>query len=594
MLEFLKNKSINTPADYAKIFKEIKLIKHQFTPINIAILSSYTSEILKPYISVELAKKNYFSDIYFAPFNQFEQEILNHNSNLYLQKPNIVIIHNMIEDIYPNLASNFTKYDDEELDLITNQVIDRYRVILKSLRSNSKASIIVINFSMINIDMLDSVYSPAKQRQDQFTQNINQELLLLCNKINGCYSIDYMNIVLNIGLQKWIDRKLYFMARIPFAVEGQIEFSKMIAKTIGSIKSQACKCLVLDLDNTLWGGVIGEDGMSGIQLSEYYPGNVFKNFQRSILNLRNQGVMLAIASKNNFNDAIEVIQKHPDCIIKESDFAAIEINWDDKALNIEKIAKKLNIGLDSIVFFDDNPEERLWVSGKLPQVKVINVPKDPMLYSQSLASCNYFNFLTITNEDKNRTKMIQESQNREELRDNSKDLNSFLASLNMIVSISFANNKTLERVSQLINKTNQFNLTTKRYSVIEISDLIESGSIVLYLSVEDCFGNHGISGVSIIKQRNENEWVIDTFLLSCRIIGKRIESVFLAEIINIVKNKNAVKLYGQYIESKKNHLTASFYKEHHFVLSDKNNNIWEYNMQKIPEKINYIKTEVKS
>jgi len=594
MLEFLKNKSINTPADYAKIFKEIKLIKHQFTPINIAILSSYTSEILKPYISVELAKKNYFSDIYFAPFNQFEQEILNDNSDLYLQKPNIVIIHNMIEDMYPNLASNFTKYDDEELDLITNQVIDRFRVILKSLRSNSKASIIVINFSMINIDMLDSVYSPTKQRQDQYIHNINQELLLLCNKINGCYSIDYMNIVLNIGLQNWIDRKLYFMARIPFAVKGQIEFSKMIAKTIGTIKNQACKCLVLDLDNTLWGGVIGEDGMSGIQLSEYYPGNVFKNFQRSILNLRNQGVMLAIASKNNFNDAIEVIQKHPDCIIKESDFAAIQINWVDKALNIEKIAKKLNIGLDSIVFFDDNPEERLWVSRKLPQVKVINVPKDPMLYSQSLASCNYFNFLTVTNEDKNRTKMIQESQNREELRDNSKDLNSFLASLNMIVSISFANNKTLERVSQLINKTNQFNLTTKRYSVVEVADLIESGSIVLYLSVEDCFGNHGISGVSIIKQRNENEWVIDTFLLSCRIIGKRIESVFLAEIINIVKNKNAVKLYGQYIESKKNHLTANFYKEHHFVLSDKNNNIWEYNMQKIPEKIHYIKTEVKS
>jgi len=589
VVEFFKDRVIKTPASYAKTLQEVESIKGQLMPINIAFLSSYTSEILSPYVSVELAKKGYYSDNYFAPFNQFEQEVLNQNSDLYNKNPDVVVVHNMIEDMYPDLVINFAKYNEIELDSIAQQVIERYETILESLRTRVKADIVIVNFSMINVDEVGSIHSAVKQQKNQFTQNINKKLLLLCSKTSSCYSIDYMDMVCKVGVKEWIDRKLYFMARIPFTGQGQIEFGKMLAETINSIKSQPYKCLVLDLDNTIWGGVIGEDGLSGIQISEYYPGNVFKHFQRTVLNLRNQGVLLAIASKNNLNDAMEVFQEHSDCLLKESDFAAIEINWDDKATNIQKIAKKLNIGLDSIVFFDDNPVERQWVSDKLPQVKVIDVPKDTMLYSKTLHDSNCFNFLVMTAEDKSKTKMIQLNQQRAELSENSKDIDSFLTSLSMVVSIGTSDSVTVDRIAQLTNKTNQFNLTTKRYSAAEINKFIESGNIVLYLSVEDCFGEHGISGVAIIKESVECEWIIDTFLLSCRIIGKKIESVFLNEIVNIIKSKKASKLYGQYITSRKNHLTKDFYKKHDFDLSDEENGVWEYDLQKIPRTIDFIK-----
>jgi FkbH-like protein len=590
MTDVFKNKELETPANYAKKFLEVKKIAHQLNPVKIAFLSSYTSEVLSPYVSVELAKKGYYSDNYFAPFNQFEQETLDQDSDLYIKNPDIVIVHNMIEDMYPDLVINFSKYSKAELNSIADQVIGRCKTILESLRGRVKADIVVVNFSMINIDEIGSVYSTIRQQKNQYIQDINRRLLSLCNEMSSCYSVDYMDIVCKVGVQEWIDRKLYLIARIPFTGQGQIEFGKILAKTIFSIKNQPYKCLVLDLDNTLWGGVIGEDGMSGIQLSEYYPGNVFKHFQRTVLNLRNQGVLLAIASKNNFNDATEVFQKHSDCLLKESDFAAMEINWNDKATNIQKIAKKLNIGLDSIVFFDDNPTERQWVSDKLPQVKVIDVPEDVMLYSKTLYDSNCFNFLTMTEEDKNRTEMIQQNQQRAELNENSKDMDSFLTSLNIVASIGVSDSMTVDRIAQLTNKTNQFNLTTRRYSTAEINEFVESGDIVLHISVEDCFGEYGISGVAIVKKNDKYEWVIDTFLLSCRIIGKKIESALLNRVINILKRKKVHKLYGQYIDSKKNHLTKNFYKGHNFNLVDKENGIWEYDLQKkTPTVIDFIK-----
>jgi len=591
MIDFFKDKTIKTPADYAKTLSEVRLVRERLIPINIAFLSSYTSEVLNPYISVELAKGGYFPNNYFAPFNQFEQEILNKDGGLYSPLPDVVIIHNMIEDIYPDLISNFAKYSKTELDSIAHQIIERHKAILELLRDRTNADILIVNFSIISIDEVDSIYSYIKQQKNQYIQEINKKLLLLCNKISSCHSIDYMNMVCKVGAQEWMDRKLYFMARVPFSGQGQIEFGKILAETICSVKNQPHKCLVLDLDNTLWGGVIGEEGMSGIQISEYYPGNVFKHFQRTILGLRNQGVLLAISSKNNLDDAIEAFQNHSDCLLKESDFSAVEINWNDKATNIQKIAKKLNIGLDSIVFFDDNPTERQWVSDKLPQVKVIDVPEDPMLYGKTLHNCNYFNFLSITHEDKNRAKMVRQNQKREELNASVKDLDSFLESLNMIVSVGLSDKSTLERISQLTNKTNQFNLTTKRYSTIEISDFIKEGHMVLYISVKDCFGDHGLSGVAIIKRQSESEWMIDVFLLSCRIIGKKIESSFLVEIINIVQGKGATKLLGQYIASKKNHLTKDFYKNHNFSLINKEGGIWEYDLKSVPKKINFIKTK---
>lgn len=589
MEESVKNMQNETPVNYAKRYIKVKNNADELNPIRIAFLTSYTSEVLNPYISVELSKHKYFAENYFAPFNQFEQEIFNLESKLYSENPDVIFFHNMIEDMYPDMVSNFSKFNDSELKLITKKLLDRYKGNLEELRKNSKAPIIVSNFTLFNSSEDSPLLTLTTQKKNEFIRQTNYELSLISSEISDCFILDYMEIVSKVGIVNWIDRKLYLMARIPFSVEAQIEFGKKISNAIYIIKNQSCKCLVLDLDNTLWGGVIGEDGINGIDIGETYPGNVFKDFQRNILNLKNQGIMLAIASKNNYEDAMKALNHHPDCILRASDFASIEISWDDKATSIQKIAKKLNIGMESIVFFDDNPTERQWVSTKLPIVKVIDVPENPMLFSNVLNNCNYFSFLKITSEDIRRTEMIHQNQKREELSSNMKSLESFLISLELRVSIGFATKDNVERISQLTNKTNQFNLTTKRYTVTDINNFIDYGDLVLYISVEDCFGSYGISGAAIIRKENINSWAIDTFLLSCRIIGKKIESAFLFEIVNVLKKRGATKLVGYYYPTKKNILTKSFYKNHSFLQADNTKNIWNYDLNKSQSSIDFIR-----
>ena len=581
-------RDIKTPADYARDFRKIKQSNVDLKDINIAYLSSYTSEILEPYICVELAQYNFLAQHYFAPIHQFEQEVFYKNSLLYKHYPYIIIIHNMLEDMHPNLVVRFSSYSQSELCKIVKNMVSRYESILKAVRENSNSIIICINFSAINFQTNELVHSLTMHKKNNYIHELNIKILSLCSSISSCYSLDYASIISQVGLSNWIDQKLYLMAKIPFSQHGQIALGRSIARMIHSVKNQPSKCLVFDLDNTIWSGVIGEDGISGIQISDSYPGNSFKNLQRTILKLYDHGVLLAVASKNNINDALEVFRNHSDCLIKEKHLSAMEINWNDKATSIQKIAKKLNIGLDSIVFFDDNPVERNLVSTYLPEVKIIAVPTSHMFYSDALNNSGYFDIISITEDDKNRTKMLKQNLNRDELKDNSRDLSSFLSSLNIKVNVDFVTDATISRVVQLVNKTNQFNLTTQRYSEAEIKNFIELGHIVLYLQTSDRFGDSGISGVSIIKNNN-NIWLIDSFLLSCRVLGKKIETAFLCEIISIVKSKSAIKLQGQYRPTLKNDITSSFYKNHGFKMINKKTNIWDYDLSSVPKNIDYIK-----
>jgi len=579
---------LKKPAVYAREFRQIKQSNADLNVINLAYLSSYTSEILEPYIGVELRQFDFFVNNYFAPFNQFEQEVFEKNSLLYKHNPDIIVIHNMLEDMYPSLAVRFSRYSESELEEITYKFLSRYDSIIKAIRKNSNSIIICINSSAINYQSNDLVHSPIMHKKNNFVYELNVKFLSLCSLTSSCHVLDYMSIISQVGLVNWIDQKLYLMAKIPFSQLGQIALGRSIARMVNSVKNQSSKCLVFDLDNTIWSGVIGEDGMSGIQLGDSYPGNSFKNFQREILKLYDQGIFLAVASKNNIDDALEVFRNHSDCLIKEKHLSSIEINWNDKATSIQKISKQLNIGLDAIVFFDDNPVERDLVSTYLPEVKVIDVPENHILYSDALNNSGYFDIISITADDKNRTKMVKQNILRDELKDNSRDLSSFLSNLAIQINVDLVSGINIARVVQLINKTNQFNLTTQRYSEVEIQNLIELGHIVLYLQTSDRFGDSGISGVAIIKNHNDT-WQIDSLLLSCRILGKKIETAFLFEIISIVKARGAKRLQGLYKPTLKNSMTSSFYDNHGFNMINKKDNTWEYDLSIVPKNIDYIK-----
>ena len=568
---------INSPSDYARASREIEE-NDSLNKINIAFLSSYTSEVLNPYIVVELAKNGYKGSLYYAPFNQFEQEIYNPDSELYLFEPSVIIIHSRIEDTHQNLMMRFAKYSDDELIEISEDIINRHQKMLDGIRSKSDAKIIVINFGNSQLTEEYFISSPVIQSQQTYIQKLNNSLLELSKNITSCYVIDYQQLFAHIGLNNSIDPKLFYMARIPFNSSSQITFGKIIARMIYVIFRVPAKCIVLDLDNTLWGGVVGEDGISGIQLSDEYPGNIFKAFQRAILGLRDQGVILSIASKNNIDDVLEVFEKHTDCLLKKSDFSSMQIHWENKASSIEKISKELNIGLDSIVFFDDNPAERDWVRAQLPDVKVVEVPKNPINYLKALHESKFFDSLIMTNEDRARADIYQQEQQRKSDLFNSVSVDDFLRELKMKIKIGFSDDITITRIEQLLNKTNQFNLTTKRYSSLDIIKIISNGGKVLWLSSADRYGDNGIIGVAILIETKHKIWMIDSMLLSCRVIGRKIETAFLAEIVEILKSESAYELYGQYLPTKKNHIVSDFYKKHSFKLTDKKNNFWKLNL----------------
>jgi len=349
------------------------------------------------------------------------------------------------------------------------------------------------------------------------------------------------------------------------------------------------KCIVVDLDNMLWGGIVGEDGFDGIKLGPTSPGNAFVEFQRLLLSYWQRGILLAINSKNNYDDVIQVIKEHPYMVLREEHFASMQINWNDKVSNMKEIVKDLNIGLNSLVYFDDDAVNRELVSTRMPEILTVNVPNDPTLYSKTLMSLNDFNVLQITDEDLKRGKMYQQQKVRKELQSTATNLDEFLKQLDIKITIKNATQFTIPRISQLTLKTNQFNLTTKRYQEEDIVKFSKDKTkLVGCAQVEDKFGDNGITGVFIINKDNPTEWSIDTFLLSCRVMGRGVEDAIMAHILQKAKADGVKKVSGMYIPTKKNMPCENFLSNYGFT---KNGEFWSYSLNnpiKIPNHLTVV------
>jgi len=383
-------------------------------------------------------------------------------------------------------------------------------------------------------------------------------------------------MVYQVGSRNWYNAKLWNTGRVPFGPEAQIEIGKLLALYLKTLYFPPCKCLVVDCDNTLWGGILGEEGLGGIDLGEDYPGNVYKDFQRKLLALKNKGTLLAVASKNNEADVLEVFDCHSDSILKPGDFATMQINWSDKATSLTLIAEELNIGIDSLVFFDDSPVERDWVRTKLPEVTVIEVPKSPLGYVSALTESGAFSQLSISDEDRVRPKMYQEQINRIKSQTQSVSIEAFLAGLEMTATIGTVDQATIPRVVQLLSKTNQFNLTTRRHTETELQTMIDSGAIALWMRVADRFGDNGLVAVAIALSTNPDSWQIDTFLMSCRIMGRGVETAMLSVLARKIKDHGGQRILGQYIPTSKNDMVSDFYSSHCFKPHEENGGIWKW------------------
>ena len=577
----------------AYFLNEAKIIKPRDLgkKLRVAFLASSTINGFEETMRVKCFQKGIDCITYVADYNQYNQEILNQDSGLYQFKPDITFLILDTRHILGELFFSWYSIPYDDRPKIIDTKVREIQNICNTFQKNFDSKLIVTSLQIPNYSPYGINEERTMRSQKEIIYEINNELIK-SYKSSNVFIYDFNEFVSKFGEKNIFNFKQFFSGDIKISTEYIPRFVNELMGYVYAISGITKKCIVLDLDNTLWGGVIGEDGFDNIKLGDNPIGRSFIEFQKRLLALNKRGIILAINSKNNFDDAIEVIQKHPNMMLKEDNFACVKINWDDKVVNLQKIAEELNIGLDSMVFFDDDPINQEYVRESLPSVLVVDLPKDSSQYAQIITEMKEFDILKITEEDTKRGAMYLGQKKRKELENKVSDFNEFLKQMNIEVSVQKANSFSIPRISQLTLKTNQFNLTTKRYQEEEVSNFSSSNDkIVECVQVSDKFGDNGITGTYIIEKKNNEEWIIDTFLLSCRIMGRGVEEIMMNQIIEKAKLSGIKRIKGEFIPTAKNKPAENFYEELGFK---KENEFWVFNTDKKikkPEHIKVIKNE---
>ena len=540
--------------------KKSKILENNFEKkIHISILSSFTLNGIEEIFQVKCNEKNISCKTHLGNYNQYNQEILDPDSKLYKSKSDLTFLildtQSILEDLWYFPYSINDKQRENFIERKFNEIKNLISIFLK----NSNSKLILSNFFIPTSSTYGIVESKLNFGLQKMILKLNDSLQNHIQNLDSIYLFDMNGFISKHGENNVFDPKQYLFGDIKISLDFIPYLVNDLMGYVIAILGISKRCIVLDLDNTLWGGIVGEEGFNGIKLGSDPSGKAFVEFQKHLLALQNRGILLAINSKNNFDDAIKVIEEHPDMVLKKEHFASIKINWNDKVSNIKEISNELNFGPDNFVFIDDDPLNREFMKSSLPEVLTIDLPKDPSKYVRIMQEINEFNLLKITNEDKQRGIMYSQQRERKTHENSSNNLEDFLKNMDLKITIKKADSFTIPRISQLILKTNQFNLTTKRYSFEEIQTMSTDPNFLMgCVQVEDKFGDNGITAAFIVEKNNSKEWIIDTFLLSCRVMGRQIEKSILSYIIKIAKENNVHKIFANFIPTKKNQPIENF------------------------------------
>lgn len=532
--------------------------------MKVSFLSNYSIEFLFDSIKKKFAIISKDIEIFYPGFNQYFQQIFNPQSELFKLKPEIVFLS---FDINYNLNSNLDIKNNPPISEKTkNQIEQLFEAICIVSEKLSTSTIFVDNFyldSTLSFVTLEYNYFGL----EKFVNELNNQLNDLSSKYKNIRIINLNGLISKLGQKNLFDYRFYYLAKSKWNKKGLEELSNLYLSHLKAYLGIRKKCIAVDLDNTLWGGIIGQDGIENIQLSNDGNGKAFYDFQLALLNYYNQGIILTICSKNSENVVNEVFQKHPYMVLKPEHFAVKKINWNNKVENLIETAKELNIGLDSIVFLDDSKFERELVKQNLPQVEVPDLPEDPSLYTSFLKELDFFNFHKLTDDDLKRNESYRLNLERKKEESSFSNIQDYLRSLHMKIEIKEIDDFTFPRIVQLIQKTNQFNTTTKRYTENDIIKMRSSDEWNIYsFSVSDKFGDNGIVGIFILKTDIQNsELNIDSFIMSCRVIGREIENAILFFIISKAKELGLEKISGEVIPTPKNEPCRDVYKKYGFA-----------------------------
>ena len=560
-------------SDVIRLLRECGSESKSYPETRIALLRNITIDPIVTYLRWFCLENRIRPEVYVGDFDNVPQDVLNASSPLYDFAPDIVILVLHRDALLGRLAHEFVTMSTQEVQSEIEGVLTHLRATTQAIRRHTDATILINNFENVVYPSLGVLDYQSPHRQINTIRRLNDQLVDLCSSQSSTYLVDVDLLQSVLGYAAFHDNRYWHLARAPYSLAGARLIALEYSRFIVALRGRTRKCLVLDCDNTLWGGILGEDGPDGIQV-----GSAFVAFQRSILQLHQKGIMLALCSKNDERDVLDVLDRHQEMVLRRRHFVSLKINWNDKATNLREIALDVNIGLDSFVFADDSPFEINLVRQLLPEVEVLELSGDPADFSDLLGSRGLFDALTFSEEDRMRNERYLADQERATAATSiaHESIEDYYRFLEMEVTICDADTASVPRVAQLTQKTNQFNLTTHRYSDAQIRDLLANGeSQVRIARVEDRFGDSGIAGLTVLKYHGE-DCVIDTFLLSCRVIGRGIEDCLLKDCELLARARGACRIIGHYIPTAKNPQVASFYttrgfkpagaEEHDFML----------------------------
>ena len=550
---------------------------------NLLILRSFTVEPIVPLTRAGAATWGMDLQVRVGDFNTYVQEILDPSSKLYGEPTDVVVLAVQTRDLAPELWASWSTLDATAAKSTVERILGDFRTWMETIRGRTAAHVVIHNLEKPAFPTGGIHDAQCVSGQLQAIDQINAGLIALSNEFVGVHVLDYEGLVARHGREHWLDEHKWLTARLPIAADSLIHLADEWLRFLMPIRGRQAKCLVCDLDNTLWGGVIGEDGINGIKLGGEYPGAAFQQLQRAIEDLTARGIILAICSKNNEADALEAIDGHPEMLLRSKDFSCLKINWTDKAQNLREIAAELNIGIDSLVLIDDNPVEREFVRELIPELTVIDIDADaPLGHAPALRACPLFERLEVSDEDRKRSQLYAEQQQRSALQSSAASVEDYYRSLEMVASFGLADEATRPRVSQLTQKTNQLNMTTRRYSEQDIQAFMDDPQVRVYWArVEDRFGDNGIVGVMIVREEGE-QWVLDSFLMSCRVIGRTVETAMLGLLADHARQNGAKKIVGQFLPTAKNAPAKEIYAKNQFecLEEDESGSLWELDFSK--------------
>jgi FkbH-like protein len=550
-----------SPAQAQQIAAHARSMATAPPALRVGFVHTYTSDLLDPWLAVAGAVQGVDVQAYHAPYGLALQEA-SAQSGLVKHSPHVTVLLLQREDLHPALSRPITGLGAAGQAQVRVQALQRVQEIVSLFRENKVGHLVVTFLPRPSGPTLGLYDAQSDSSESVWWGTFKGEFgQWLRTAVPSSLFLDLDELLLQVGRAGFFDRRFWYSVRFPFASGAACELSRRIVAVGMTMLAPKAKVLVLDADNTLWGGIIGEDGIDGIKLGPDYPGNVFVDFQRRLLDFQQRGLILAMCSKNNAADVDQVLQQHPHQVLRDEHFAARRVNWMSKAENLVSLAKELNLALDSFIFVDDSDHECAAVRYALPQVEVVQVPTRIAEITTCLDQVARLEVLSLTGEDLAKTEMYAQDRRRRELIEQAGGAGAgdYLSRLGMKMSVRVDAAGNIPRLAQLTQKTNQFNLTTRRYDEAQIREFVRDPDWwVLDFSLADVFGDSGVVGLALVQLQSTQAAHIDSFLMSCRVIGREAEAAFLHALLRRLAVRGIEVVTAQYLPTAKNDMVRDF------------------------------------